>query len=65
MSFLYIFDEFTDVESEKTTRKLGEILMDGLRNPHKPRPENESPLGEIARQYVLRLTFSDMLTSKC
>ena len=53
MAFLYVFDEFTDVEDEDTTRKMGEILMDGLRYPDKVRPEGENVLGEIARQYVL------------
>ena len=50
MTLFYAFDEYTDVEDETTTRQMADIVMDGLRNPTKPRPNNECFLGEMARQ---------------
>lgn len=52
MNLFYVFDEYTDVEDEKTTRNMAEIFMDGLRNPDKPRPRGECVIGEVASQFV-------------
>jgi len=52
MTLFYIFDEYTDVEDEHITQQMASILMDGLRNPDKPRERGECPLGEMARQCV-------------
>ncbi|KAK0707897.1 terpenoid synthase [Lasiosphaeris hirsuta] len=51
MTLFYAFDEYTDVEDEFVTRYMADILMDGLRNPDKARPQGECFLGEIARQF--------------
>lgn len=50
MTLFYAFDEYTDVEDEGATREMADIVMDGLRNPTKSRPEDECFLGEMARQ---------------
>ena len=50
MTLFYAFDEYTDVEDEVVTREMADMVMDGLRNPEKPRPEGECFLGEMARQ---------------
>jgi len=50
MTLFYAFDEYTDVEDEVVTRHMADIVMDGLRNPEKPRPQGECFLGEMARQ---------------
>ncbi|KAK3695701.1 isoprenoid synthase domain-containing protein [Podospora appendiculata] len=55
MFLLYLHDEQTDVEDADTTRKLGDIFIDALRNPAKPRPQGEAPIGEIGRQFSARL----------
>ena len=52
MNFFFLFDEYSDVEDEKTVQEFANIIMDALRNPHKPRPAGESLLGEVSRQYV-------------
>ena len=52
MNLLLLFDEYSDVEDEKTIQEFASIMMDALRNPHKPRPAGESLLGEVSRQYV-------------
>ena len=36
----------------ETARNLADIMMDALRNPHKPRPQGEHVLGELCRRYV-------------
>ena len=50
MTLFYAFDEYTDVEDEVITREMADIVMDGLQNPEKPRPQGECFLGEMARQ---------------
>ncbi|THH07387.1 hypothetical protein EW146_g9336, partial [Bondarzewia mesenterica] len=54
MNFFFIFDAFSDVEDEVGVRAQRDIIMDALKNPHKPRPEGESILGEITRQMWAR-----------
>ncbi|KAJ3499433.1 hypothetical protein NLG97_g326 [Lecanicillium saksenae] len=62
MNVFWIFDEYTDVEEEDGVTEMGEILMDGLLHPEKPRPSEECPLGEMARQFwaLGRQTSSSM-----
>lgn len=52
MNFVFVYDEFADVLDKDGARQQADIVMDALRNPHKPRPQGESLIGEIARQYV-------------
>ncbi|KAK4185224.1 terpenoid synthase [Podospora australis] len=51
MTLLYLIDEYTDCETAPSTLSMGEIVMDALRFPHKPRPAGEIPLGEVSRQF--------------
>ncbi|KAI0706366.1 terpenoid synthase [Earliella scabrosa] len=51
MNLFFLFDEYSDVEYEKTVQEFARIVMDALRNPHKPRPAGESLLGEVSRQF--------------
>ena len=53
MFFLFLIDEYTDVESGPNVQKIVDIIIDALENPGKPRPKDENILGEVARQYVL------------
>ena len=53
MFFLFLIDEYTDVESGPNVQKIVNIIIDALENPGKPRPKDENILGEVARQYVL------------
>ena len=53
MNFLFVLDEYTDVDDANSVRETIGIVIDAIRNPEKPRPEGEVLLGEIARQYVL------------
>lgn len=50
MNLFFVFDEYTDVCDAVEARKLADIVMDALRNPDLPRPQNESIVGEITRQ---------------
>ena len=50
MNLFFVVDEYTDVEPEPVVREMVNIVIDALNNPHKPRPEGENILGEIARQ---------------
>jgi hypothetical protein len=50
MNLSFLVDEYTDVESAPVVREMMDIVIDALNNPHKPRPEGEMLLGEVARQ---------------
>jgi len=49
---LYTVDEYTDKLGKEGARTCADIVMDAVRNPHNERPQGESKLGEITRQYV-------------
>jgi hypothetical protein len=57
----FAYDEHTDFEDEKAVRSISDTVLDALYHPERPRPVGESPLGEIARQYVL--LFDSVLNS--
>ena len=50
MNLFFVFDEYTDTVDEVEARRLADISMDALRNPEKPRPAEESLIGEVTRQ---------------
>lgn len=50
MNLFFVVDEYTDVEPEPVVREMVNIVIDALNNPHKPRPEGEILLGEVAKQ---------------
>ncbi|KAJ6543023.1 terpenoid synthase [Mycena capillaripes] len=54
MAALYCFDEYTDQGDEVFVQQAAEIVKDALRNPQKPRPEGEFPVGEVFRQFWAR-----------
>ncbi|KAG5720012.1 Pentalenene synthase [Termitomyces sp. T112] len=51
MNLFFAFDAYTDIAVPHEAQQLASIVMDGLRNPDKPRPSGESVIGEIARQF--------------
>ncbi|KAJ6483063.1 hypothetical protein DFH09DRAFT_949916 [Mycena vulgaris] len=53
MAALYCFDQYTDQGDEEFVQQATDIVKDALRNPHKPRPEGEFPIGEVFRQCVI------------
>jgi len=54
MHVLFLVDEYTDVEPAHVVREMVDIVLDAMKNPHKPRPQDEVVLGEIARQFWAR-----------
>ena len=60
MILLFIYDEFTDNTDGDEARKFADLVANVLQNPHVERPQGESKIGEITRQYVL---FSVRLSS--
>ncbi|KAJ3576333.1 hypothetical protein NP233_g507 [Leucocoprinus birnbaumii] len=54
LNFIFILDEYTDRQNATQVGMTGEIVMDALRNPFKPRPGGESLVGEMARQLWAR-----------
>ncbi|KAJ6537518.1 terpenoid synthase [Mycena vulgaris] len=54
MAALYCFDEYTDQGDEEFVQQAADIVKDALRNPHKPRPEGEFPIGEVFGQFWAR-----------
>lgn len=50
MQVFFVLDEYSDVEETANVVEMVNIIKDALHNPHKPRPENEILLGELARQ---------------
>jgi Delta6-protoilludene synthase len=55
MCLFFLIDEYTDLVDEIEARKLVDIVMDALRDPHKPRPEGEWVGGEVTKQYWQRV----------
>jgi len=47
-----MIDETSEVAEVGDILKQMDIVMDALRNPHKPRPEGEWVVGEVVRQWV-------------
>ncbi|KAI1782570.1 terpenoid synthase [Ganoderma leucocontextum] len=54
MNLFFVIDEHTDVLDEASVQVLADISMDALLNPIKPRPDGESVIGEIMRQFWSR-----------
>ncbi|KAI1789678.1 terpenoid synthase [Ganoderma leucocontextum] len=54
MNLFFVIDEHTDVLDEASVQVLADISMDALLNPIKPRPDGESVIGEITRQFWSR-----------
>lgn len=52
MNLFFLIDDHTDLLNELNTSMVVEASMDALMNPDKPRPEGESIIGEVTRQYV-------------
>jgi len=52
MNLFYVFDEYTDIADGEGASKIRDTVMDAMRNPHKPRPEGELLVGEMAREFV-------------
>jgi len=52
LNFVFVYDEYADVLDKDGAQQQADIVMDAMRNPTKARPEGESVMGEIARQYV-------------
>ncbi|EJD08331.1 terpenoid synthase [Fomitiporia mediterranea MF3/22] len=51
MNLFFAIDEYTDVEPAPVVRNMVDIVIDAMKDPHKPRPEGEVVLGEMARQF--------------
>ncbi|EJD05124.1 terpenoid synthase [Fomitiporia mediterranea MF3/22] len=51
MNLFFVIDEYTDVEPAPVVREMVDAVIDAFKNPHKPRPEGEVILGEVARQF--------------
>lgn len=51
MNMFFVYDEYSDVSHEDDVQVMADIIMDTLRNPHKPRPEGEWVGGEVTRQF--------------
>lgn len=60
VNLIFVFDEFSDVATDATAQYLAHIMKDALRNPHKPRPEDEHVLGEVTHQCVPLLFDSSL-----
>jgi hypothetical protein len=52
MILFFIYDELTDNVDGDEARTYADIVTDVLRNPHTERPQGESKIAEITRQYV-------------
>ncbi|EIW79743.1 terpenoid synthase [Coniophora puteana RWD-64-598 SS2] len=52
--FFFVVDEYTDVGSAPVVQELVNVMMNAFEHPHEPRPEGESILGELSRQFWAR-----------
>ncbi|KAG2155762.1 terpenoid synthase [Suillus clintonianus] len=51
MNLFFLVEEYTDNENEAVAKERMDIVIDAVRNPHEIRPEGESIIGEVARQF--------------
>ncbi|KAA1470674.1 terpenoid synthase [Dentipellis sp. KUC8613] len=51
MNLFFVIDEYSDVADVSEVKGQVKIILDALRNPYKPRPNDEWVGGEIARQF--------------
>ncbi|KZV73684.1 terpenoid synthase [Peniophora sp. CONT] len=51
MNQFFVYDEFSDIARPEEVQVMANIIMDALRDPHKPRPEDEWVGGELTRQF--------------
>jgi len=56
MNLLYCYDEYTDITDGEGANDIRNITMDAMRDPQKPRPDGELLIGEMMRDFWLRLT---------
>ncbi len=52
MDLFFVYDEYTDIADGDEARAYAELVINVIRNPHIERPQGESKIGEITRQYV-------------
>nr|VWP01242.1 N/A [Ganoderma boninense] len=52
LNIAFLVDEYTDVEPAPKVRMIIDACVDALHDPGKPRPEGETIVGEVVRQYV-------------
>jgi hypothetical protein len=50
MNLFFVIDEHTDIAATETARQQADIVMDAIRNPHKPRPKGEWIGGKVAQE---------------
>ena len=52
MILFLFYEEHTDNNDGEGTRTYADLVTDVIRNPHTERPQGESEIAEIARQYA-------------
>lgn len=50
MNLFFVFDEYSDIATADVVREQADIIMDALRNPHRPRPVGEWVGGAVTKQ---------------
>lgn len=50
MNLFFVIDEYTDVADNETAKAQADIIMDAIRNPHRPRPTDEWIGGKVAQE---------------
>jgi hypothetical protein len=63
MIFFFVFDDYTDGLDAPLARECGNIVMDAIQNPNKPRPIGEMVIGYLAQQCVLKSVSTQSLTT--
>ncbi|KZS86919.1 terpenoid synthase [Sistotremastrum niveocremeum HHB9708] len=58
LNCLFLLDEISDRLCASDARKAGDVVMDSLRNPLKPRPEGENVLGVVFQSFWARASTS-------
>ncbi|KZP33092.1 terpenoid synthase [Athelia psychrophila] len=58
MATFFILDDYTDLCNGPDSKALCDATMDAIMNPDKPRPQGESIIGEITRQFWKRASLN-------
>ncbi|KAJ7234681.1 hypothetical protein C8J57DRAFT_1089574, partial [Mycena rebaudengoi] len=51
----FLIDEYKDVESGPAVREMTDAVLDALNSPCKVRPQEETIIAEVTRQYIVNL----------
>ncbi|KAK7443530.1 hypothetical protein VKT23_015703 [Stygiomarasmius scandens] len=63
MNVLFAVDDISDELTADEVKNLSDICLDALRNPDKPRPQGEHPVGQLHKDFMSQLKKNSSQTT--